>query len=101
MCGAAVDDELAAYCRARRNGERCRLTLRPMIVFVRRLGAGPPECRRCTCWMRATGKLEAMARRRAVLMADQWPAVTDTLCEAARHGRDCYRRDVRDQRTAG
>jgi len=32
VCGAAVYDELAAYCRARRNGERCRLTLLPMIL---------------------------------------------------------------------
>jgi hypothetical protein len=31
VCGAAVYDELAAYCRARRNGERCRVTLLPMI----------------------------------------------------------------------
>ena len=30
--GAAVYDELAAYCRARQNGERCRVMLLPMIV---------------------------------------------------------------------
>jgi hypothetical protein len=31
VCGDAVYDELAAYCRARQNGEPRRLTLLPMI----------------------------------------------------------------------
>ena len=31
VCGAAVHDELAAYCQARQNGEPRRLTLLPMI----------------------------------------------------------------------
>jgi hypothetical protein len=30
-CGAAVDDELAAYCQARQDGEPRSLTLLPMI----------------------------------------------------------------------
>ena len=31
VCGAAICDELAAYCQARPNGEPRRLTLLPMI----------------------------------------------------------------------
>jgi hypothetical protein len=47
VCGAAVYDELAAYCRARqRTSERRTPTLLPMMPQQPRCRAGPPERRR-------------------------------------------------------
>ena len=77
VCGAAVHDELAAYCQARQNGEPRSLTLLPVIPLrhqSRHLTSGTPGRGGCRLELGLPVAAPEVLTGRRRLGLGSWPA---------------------------